>query len=101
MAKIKKETDILNVIKRAVAEVIDEKQIATKKDVEDIVIDAINTVVIPGIDSVAEDIKSELGTKIDFLDRKFTSQQNRLDKHNGRIEKLERIHPQGRHLATI
>lgn len=77
------------------------KSLPTKKDAENIVLDAINTVIIPGMDNMAEDIKTDLGMKINSFDRKFTSQQNRLDKHNDRIEKLEEIHPQGKHLATI
>jgi hypothetical protein len=87
--------------KVVLGELIEEKGLATKKDVENIVIDAINTVVISGMDNMAENIKSDIGMKIDSLDRKFASQQNRLDKHNDRIEKLEKIHPQGRHLAVI
>jgi hypothetical protein len=48
----------LSLIKQAVADVLQEKQIATKKDVENIVVDAINTVVVPGMDNMTEDIKS-------------------------------------------
>jgi uncharacterized coiled-coil DUF342 family protein len=85
-------------------------ELPTKKDVEQIVVDAINTVVIPGMDNMAENIKAELaskedvkeiGMKIDSLYRKFTAQQDRLDLHNARIEGLEKIHPRGKHLATI
>lgn len=82
-------------------ELIEEKGLATKKDVESIVVDVVNTVVIPGMDNMAENIKSDIGMKIDSLDRKFTSQQNRLDRHNEKIEKLEKMHPNGHHLATI
>ena len=77
------------------------RDLPTKKDVKNIVLDAINTVIIPGMDNMAEDIKTDLGVKIDSLDRKFISQQNRLDRHNDKIEKLEKNHPQNKHLATI
>ena len=79
----------------------DIKALPTKKDVENIVIDVINKVVIPGMDSMADGIKRDLGMKIDALDRKFESQQARLDRQNARIENLEKIHPRGRHAATI
>ncbi len=82
-------------------ELIEEKGLATKKDVESIVVDVVNTVVIPGMDNMAENIKSDIGMKIDSLDRKVTSQLNRLDRHNEKIEKLEKMHPNGHHLATI
>ena len=92
---------IKEVFKDVFEEEVDKLGLATKKDVEDVVLDAINTVVIPGMDNMAKDIKDELGMKIDSLDRKFTAQQNRLDRHNESIEKLEKIHPQNSHLAAI
>lgn len=72
--------------------------------------DAFQEVMVPALDNMEarlkeelaskEDLK-ELGMKVDSLDKKFDAQQNRLDKHNNRIEALEKIHPQGKHqLAT-
>lgn len=82
----------------------------TKKDVENIVLDAINTVIIPGMDDMYSRLTSELASKeqvkelslqIDSLDRKFDSQQMRQDRHDNRIEKLEKIHPNNAHLAVV
>ena len=72
----------------------------SKEDVKKIVVEAINDVVIPGMDYMAEGIKNELGAKIDSLERKFNSQQSRLDRHSQKIENLEIIHPQGRHITA-
>jgi hypothetical protein len=90
-----------NVAKTALGELIEEKGLATKKDVENIVVETINEVVIPGMDNMAEDIKSDLGMKIDSLGRKFDSQQERQDRLNARIEKLEKIHSGNAHIAAI
>lgn len=77
-----------------------------KKGMVALIADAINDVVVPALENMEtrlaskEDIR-DLASKIDSLDRKFDSQQERQDRHNDRIEKLEKIHPQGKHLATI
>lgn len=101
MVKSKKGDPDINTIKQAIREVFDDFGVATKKDVENIVLEAINKDIIPGMDNMAEDIKTDIGMKIDSLDRKFDAQQTRQDRHNTRIEELEKIHPQGTHLATI
>lgn len=49
------------------------------------------------LDEKIENSKNDLSMQIDSLDRKFVSQQNRLDTHNDRIETLEKIHPKGKH----
>jgi pyruvate/2-oxoacid:ferredoxin oxidoreductase beta subunit len=96
---------------------------ATVKDVEQIVTRVVNQVVskvvnevvnkvvseasdsiLTGMDKLYSDLdlkieesKQELSMQIDSLDRKFVSQQNRLDLHNKRIETLEKIHPNNQH----
>ncbi|BCX14767.1 MAG: hypothetical protein KatS3mg088_450 [Patescibacteria group bacterium] len=35
--------------------------------------------------------------QVDSLNRKFEAQQVRLDRHDSRISKLEKIHPNGKH----
>ena len=87
--------------------------IKNKKDKDEfvnLISDAFQQVMVPALDNTItalkdelaskEDIK-ELGMKIDSLDRKFEAQQIRQDRHNTRLEALEKIHPQGKHLAVI
>jgi peptidoglycan hydrolase CwlO-like protein len=77
-----------------------------KDEFTSIVVNALNDVVIPAMDDMEKGLRGdlaskkdlkELSMKVDSLDRKFDAQQERLDKHNGRIESLEKIHPKGRH----
>ena len=73
--------------------------------------DSFQEVMIPALEGMEERLKEELASKedlknvskelsmrIDSLDRKFDAQQDRLDRHDARIKKLEKIHPQGKHL---
>lgn len=73
----------------------------TRKDVEDVVLDIVDKVVIPGMDNMAEDIKGDLGSRIESMGRKFDAQQNRQDLHDKRLKNLESIHPKGGHVAAI
>jgi len=72
-----------------------------------LIADSFQEVMIPALEGMEERLKEELASKedllelsskVDSLDRKFDAQQIRLDRHNTRIEKLEDIHPQGKHL---
>mgnify|MGYP001577566185 CR=1 FL=1 len=87
--------------------------IRSKKDKEEfvsLISDAFQQVMVPALDNAIVNLKQELsskedvrevGMKVDSLDRKFDAQQERQDRHNSRIEVLEKIHHQGRHLATV
>lgn len=77
-----------------------------KDEFTTIVVDALNTVMVPALDNMATALKEELASKeelkevkmgIDSLDRKFDAQQERQDRHNKRIESLEKLHPSGKH----
>ena len=52
------------------------------------------------LDEKIESSKKDLSMQIDSLDRKFDSQQSRLDTHDDRIEPLEKIHPKNKHIFT-
>lgn len=76
-----------------------------KKDREEmvgIVTDALNDVMVPALDAMAQkltgelaskkelhEFKKEVGMRFDSLDRKFDAQQERLDRHDKRITKIE------------
>ncbi len=75
-----------------------------KQEFIELVSEAFQQVMIPALDNLKEEIeekmeeiRKDLGMRIDSLDRKFDAQQDRLDKHNNRIEALEKIHPKGKH----
>lgn len=53
--------------------------------------------VIPPIDEVGE----RLDKLEDTMERRFDKLDDRLDRHDERFKKLERIHPQGKHPATV
>lgn len=72
---------------------------ADENKITEIVANAINDVVIPALDDMEgrlaskedlEKFKKETMMEFDSLNRKFDAQQDRLDKHNGRIEKVEK-----------
>lgn len=77
------------------------KSVKGKVVTEGVLKDAVDTI-LGGMDNLydrmkvdfaskkdVEDLKQELGMKIDLLDRKFDAQQTRLDRHDKRITKLE------------
>lgn len=81
-----------------------------KKELIDLMAQAIDDVIVPRIDEAVNTLKEELASKedlkevkmdIESLHRKFDAQQNRQDKHNERLEKLERLHPNNKHIASV
>ena len=86
-----------------------------KEEFITLIAQGLNDVMIPALENMEARLKEDLASKedlqkveqklsrhIDSLARKFDAQQDRLDKHNQRIEILERLHPQGRHqLVTV
>lgn len=76
-----------------------------KKDKDEmvgIVTDALNDVMIPALEGMEkrlrqdlasksdlEGVRKDLSMRIDSLDRKFDAQQERLDRHDKRITKIE------------
>jgi chromosome segregation ATPase len=88
-----------------------------KKDKEEftkMIGDGFHEVMIPALEDMEKRLKQELASKkdlekvhrelsmdIDSLNRKFDAQQERLDRHDNRIEKLEDIHPRGKHPLAI
>lgn len=118
--KIKNEDkSVLNLIKQAVTEVFNEKEVITKKDLEsfatkkDLVmlesrLDLKMVDLEQKFESKVVELKSDFCTEIDPIlkevvasreDRLVASEQHRRNEQ--RIERLEKIHPQGRHLAAI
>ena len=83
--------------------------IKSKEDKEEfttLITDIFKDVMIPALDAMEGRLASkkdlsDLSMQVQALDRKFDAQQERQDRHNARIENLEEIHPQGRHLATV
>lgn len=49
--------------------------------------------VIPQVDEISE--------TVDRIERRLETHQDRLDGQGKRIENLEKIHPQGKHPATV
>ncbi|HKC04464.1 MAG TPA: hypothetical protein VKC54_01185 [Patescibacteria group bacterium] len=88
--------------------------IKTEKDRKEFVTlisEAFNVVMIPALDDMLqkiekkieesiEGVRKDLGMQINSLDRKFDAQQERLDRHNERIESLEKLHPKGTHNSS-
>ena len=79
-----------------------------KKEFIGLITEAFQEIMIPALDDMEYRIMQRLGenvqtlsSKIDSLERKFDAQQERSDKHNERIERLEKIHPQGKHSPAI
>lgn len=75
-----------------------------KQEFIGLISDAFQEVMVPALDNMSHDLeekiesaKNGLSGQIENLDRKFDAQQNRLDKHNERIETLEKLHPHGKH----
>jgi hypothetical protein len=136
--KIKNEDkSVLNLIKQAVTEVLNDKKVATKKDLEsfatkkdlesfatkkdlesfatkkDLImlesrLDLKMVDLEQKFESKVVELKSDFCTEIDPIlkevvasreDRVVASEQHHRNEE--RIEKLEKIHPQGRHLAAI
>ena len=79
-----------------------------KKEVRNLVIEAMEEVILPAMDSMEKRIRKDMATKDDLtkleqklredlaskediarLERKFDAQQSRLDKHDSRLKVLE------------
>jgi len=90
MTKTKKEIDIIKVIKEAVSEVFEEKGAVTKEDLK----------YLPTKDEFYEETLKILKGIEDLKDEKDIL-SHQVSDHSDRIEKLEKIHPQGKHLAAI
>ncbi len=74
----------------------------TKTEFTGLIVEALNDVVIPAMDDMEKRLRRDLASKedlevlrkentirFDTLDRKFDAQQERLDRHDKRITKLE------------
>lgn len=74
-----------------------------KQEMVGIVTEALNDVMVPALDAMETRLRNDLASKedlkkvevklsmqIDSLDRKFDAQQERLDRHDKRITKLEK-----------
>lgn len=90
MAKKKVEKLAFDTIKEAVAEVIKESGIVTKKDLE----------YLPSKEEYYKREDKMMG-ELKKISENITILTSQVSNHSDRIEKLEEIHPQGRHLATI
>jgi hypothetical protein len=81
-----------------------------KKEMVGLIAETINDVVVPALEKMEERLNENLSSKedvrnlafkVDALGRKFDSQQERLDRQNTRLEKLEKIHPQNSHSQVV
>ena len=90
MIKVKKEENITSIIKSAVREVFDEMDVITRKDLK----------YLPSKDEFYEETLKVLKGIEDLKDEKDIL-SHQVSDHSDRIEKLEEIHPQGKHLAAI
>jgi len=108
----KEEKSILSLIKQAVGEVLTERNVAVKKDLESFPTKFDLNRALENQEDKFEvkitEFKDEFYTRIDPIlkevvasreDRTIGAEQHR--RNEDRIEKLEKIHPQGKHLATI
>jgi len=121
MTKKNEEKLTFNIIKQAVAEVVKNIDIATRKDLENLVTkkdlkssitkfdleNALDKQELKFEDKITE-FKDEFYTKIDPIlkevtanrqERATSAEQHR--RNEKRIEKLENIHPQSKHLAMV
>ncbi len=82
--------------------------IDSKLDEQELKFESKLTVIELKFENKLTEFKSEFFEKIDPILKETTTnreertlQADRISNHEDRIEKLENIHPQGRHLATI
>lgn len=112
MVKVKKQENVVYVVKQAVSEVIDEKHLATRNDLgglerrTDIKLD--EKLSKEDFETTFTKFKSDFFTKIDPILKEVTaSREERITRsaqhlrNEKRIEKLEKIHPHSKHAATI
>jgi hypothetical protein len=90
MAKFKKQENILEVIKQAVAEVFDEKDVITREDLK----------YLPSKEEYYKR-EDEMITELKAIREEITVQSGQLSDHSDRIENLENIHPRGKHVAVV
>jgi hypothetical protein len=90
MAKFKKQENILEVIKQAVAEVFDEKDVITREDLK----------YLPSKEEYYKR-EDEMMTELKAIREEITVQSGQLSDHSDRIENLENIHPRGKHVAVV
>lgn len=62
--------------------------------------DLISRSILPQIDGLSEELQKN-SSVLDRIERKLNNQQDSFDEYSKRIEKLERIHPGGKHQAQI
>ena len=86
MAKVKNNDNILDVIKQAVGEVFEEKEIITKEDLK----------YLPSKEEYFDREDKAMG-KLKKIEEELTILSNHSSKHSDQIEALEKLHPQGRH----
>ncbi len=87
LLNVRKITDATRV---ALEELIEEKGLITKDDLK----------YLPSKDEFYKETLKIL-KKLDDLEIEKDTLSHQVSDHSDRIEKLENIHPQGRHLATI
>jgi hypothetical protein len=90
MAKFKKQENILEVIKQAVTEVFDEKDVITREDLK----------YLPSKEEYYKR-EDEMMTELKVIREEITVQSGQLSDHSDRIENLENIHPRGKHVAVV
>lgn len=85
MAKAKRNSDIFTVIKQAVNEVFEEKEVVTRADLKYL---PSKEEFFEKMDKVMDELKT--------IREEQTIQSHHLSDHSDRIEALEKLHPQGK-----
>ncbi len=90
MAKKKEQKLVFDVIKQAVNEVFKESGVVTKKDLK----------YLPSKEEYYKREDKMMG-ELKKISENITVLTSQVSDHSDRIEKLENIHPQGKHLAIV
>ncbi len=81
-----------------------------KQEFIGLVSEALQEVMVPALEDMEKRLRSELASKkdlknlemkVDSLDKKFDASQDRLDRHDERIGKLEDIHSHYKHSVRV
>lgn len=78
-----------------------------KEETIEVFAEAFREVVIPIFEEMKEDISemkediSEVKATTNRIERKMNAMEERQDSHSFRIEKLEKIHPKGKHATSL
>lgn len=81
---------MFNVIKQAIEEVFDEKGVATREDLK----------YLPSKEEYYKR-EDEMMAELKNIREELTVQSGELSDHSDRIEKMEKIHPNGKHFSAI